>query len=491
VEREAQGALPHTEEKEKGRQKAEDPLTSLARSGGKPMVAKRIILLLDGTWNDADLGESDTNIVRMREIIARSLDAKSALIPHGTNALTASSDQKVVTGRTFQDVEHLVFYERGVGTGPLLDRMKGGSFGDGLAGNIRRAYKFLSFYYEKGDQIFVFGFSRGAYTARSLVGYIAAAGLLRREKCTPDLEAKAWEYYRTAPNDRMPGTWAELTPSVNDRGELKIDCLGVFDTVGALGVPLPAFYRVNRGRYEFHNVELSSITNVNLHAIAIDEHREPFEAAIWRKPKFKSFATVTEQVWFAGAHADIGGGYINEEDRLQKHPQALDDLPLDWMFKRLIAYFPDFSFNETCWKIITTDWAGGSQHEARNGIYKLMRRALRSIANHRVPTKSWRYEREVSRNRHDETIGEMIHASVIERLGQPVGGTFWSRKYNPRNLARILDAVKETYGISEKTQGQDNIIRIVGWDGKPLDPTLTAHRLSASQLLNAATQRLS
>jgi uncharacterized protein (DUF2235 family) len=106
------------------------------------MAAKRIILLLDGTWNDADLGASDTNIVRMREIIARSLDAKSAVIPQGTNALTSSSDQKVVAGRTFQNLEHLIFYERGVGTGPLLDRIKGGSFGDGLAGNIRRAYKF-------------------------------------------------------------------------------------------------------------------------------------------------------------------------------------------------------------------------------------------------------------------------------------------------------------------------------------------------------------
>jgi Uncharacterized alpha/beta hydrolase domain (DUF2235) len=454
------------------------------------MAAKRIILLLDGTWNDADLGATDTNIVRMREIIAHSLDIRSTLIPQGTNALTASADQKVVTGRTFQDVEHLVFYERGVGTGPLLDRIKGGSFGDGLAGNIRRAYKFLSFYYEKGDQVFIFGFSRGAYTARSLVGYIAAAGLLTREKCTPELESKAWDYYRTAPNDRMPGIWAELTPSVNDRNELRIDCLGVFDTVGALGVPLPQFYRVNRDRYEFHNVELSSITNVNLHAIAIDEHREPFEATIWRKPKFKAFATVTEQVWFPGAHADIGGGYIVEEDRLQKHSLALDDLTLDWMFKRLITYFPDFPFNASCWKIIAPDWAGAPQHEARKGIYKLMRRALRSIANYRVPTKYWRYEREVSRNRHDETIGEMIHSSVIERLGKPVSGILWKQKYQPRNLISILDAVRDTYGISGKTGTQESKIRIVGWDGKPLDPTVDTDRLAASQLLNAAIQRL-
>jgi hypothetical protein len=451
---------------------------------------KCIILLLDGTWNDADLGASDTNIVRLRQIIARSLDAKSKLVPKAINASTTSSDQRLVTGKTVQDVEHLVFYERGVGTGPLLDRIKGGSFGDGLAGNIRRAYKFLSFFYQPGDHVFIFGFSRGAYTARSLVGYIAAAGLLKREKCTTELEAKAWEFYRTAPNDRMPGIWTELTPSVNDRNELKIDCLGVFDTVGALGVPLPAFYRVNRERYEFHNVELSSITKVNLHAIAVDEHREPFGATIWRKPKFKSFATVTEQVWFAGAHSDVGGGYINEEDRITKHAQALDDLTLDWMLKRLINHFPDFPFSQSCWKAVESTWATASQHEARTGFYRLVPRALRSISNCRVPTKSWRYEREVSRNRHDESIGEMIHVSVIERLGTPVPGRLWTRKYAPQNFMNMLDALKATYGILKQVTKDDNAIRIVGWDGKPFDPKVDADRLLASQVLQAATQRL-
>jgi hypothetical protein len=264
----------------------------------------------------------------------------------------------------------------------------------------------------------------------------------------------------------------------------------VFDTAGALGVPLPQFYRVNRERYEFHNVELSSITNVNLHALAIDEHREPFEATIWRKPKFKSYATVTEQVWFAGAHADIGGGYIDEEDRVVMHPNALDDLSLDWMFKRVIHYFLDFPFDASCWKTIAPDWAGGLQHEPRKGIYRLMRRALRSIANHRAPIKPWQYEREVSRNRHDETISEMIHASAIERLGQPIYGKLWRGKYSPQNLLNLLDVVKSTYGMSEVKTKPKSSIRIVGWDGNPLDPSVDTDRVSARQLLRLATQRL-
>lgn len=454
------------------------------------MAAKCIILLLDGTWNDADLGTRYTNIVRLREIIARSLDVKSTLAHQVANATVPGANQKLVTGRTFQNVEYLVFYERGVGTGPLLDRIKGGSFGDGLAGNIRRAYKFLSFYYQPGDHVFIFGFSRGAYTARSLVGYIGAAGLLMRDKCTPVLEAKTWEYYRTAPNDRMPGIWSELTPLVHNREEFKIDCLGVFDTVGALGVPLPAFYRVNRERYEFHDVNLSSITKVNLHAIAMDEHRQPFEATIWRKPKFKSFATVTEQVWFAGSHSDVGGGYIDEELRLKRYPRALDDLTLDWMLKRLTVYFPNFPFNESCWKKIAPDWVAASQHEARTGFYKMIPPALRSISNCPVPVKDWRYEREVSRNRLNETIGEMIHVSVIERLGKPVRGRLWKRKYKPRNFVDMLDAVKNTYGMLKEAKTDVPSLQIVGWDGRPLDPTVDADRLLASQLLNAATQRL-
>jgi hypothetical protein len=119
-----------------------------------------------------------------------------------------------------------------------------------------------------------------------------------------------------------------------------------------------------------------------------------------------------------------------------------------------------------------------------------MRHALRSIANDRVPIKPWRYEREVSRSRHDETIGEMIHASVLERLGQSIRGTLWQRKYEPRNLLSLLDVVKKTYGMSEREDEAKNSIQIVGWDGNPLDPAVESDRLSAWQLLKVATQRL-
>jgi uncharacterized protein (DUF2235 family) len=336
--------------------------------------SRRLILLLDGTWNDSEFGPSDTNIVHLRTLISDYIGA--AVAPPEDRpppkALKEMVRATVSTGR-----ENLVFYERGVGTGTLIDRLSGGALGLGLDRNIRRAYRFLSFHYWPGDEIFIFGFSRGSYTARSLVGYIAAAGLLRRDVCNEENERLAWDFYRTHPNDRLSGVWSELTKLVHDRDQLQIACLAVFDTVGSLGVPLEAFVRVNREHFEFHNVELPSITRVNLHALAIDEHRWPFQASLWRQPQFKSVQTVTEQVWFPGAHADVGGGYTEEAKRKAKEGSYIEDIPLDWMIRRVKHHFSDFplrdfyvpspslhsSMEQHYW-----DWLHATQHDSRVGI---------------------------------------------------------------------------------------------------------------------------
>src|SRR5262249_46928822 len=135
------------------------------------------------------------------------------------------------------------------GTG-AHDRVSGGGFGAGLDLNIRRAYRFLSFHYVPGDEIFIFGFSRGSYTARSLTGYLGAVGLLRCEACTKETENQAWSFYRTPPNDRLSGVWKALEPLVHPRAEFRVRCLALFDTVGALGVPVERFRRLNRDQFE-------------------------------------------------------------------------------------------------------------------------------------------------------------------------------------------------------------------------------------------------
>jgi Uncharacterized alpha/beta hydrolase domain (DUF2235) len=449
------------------------------------MAKKRIILLLDGTWNDADSGPFETNIVRLRELIAKSLDHKSSLLGEATTTNT-----QIVAGRTYHnDVEHLVFYERGVGTGAPLDRFKGGAFGRGLEANIRQAYKFLSFYYETDDEIFVFGFSRGAYTARSLIGLIGAAGLLKRPHCTPELEQKVWDFYREAPTDRSPGIWCELSDFVHSRDSFRIQCVGVFDTVGALGIPLQLLWKSNRAKYEFHNVELSSTTNVNLHALAIDEHREPFQATVWRKPKFKSFATTTEQVWFAGVHADVGGGYIIEEARQGQPQPTLDDITLDWMLKRLIKHFPTFPIDLSYWKQIDQISALADQHESRKGYYRIMPRSVRSIGNLKVGVRKHRFEREVCRDRHAVTIGEGLHISALIRLGKIIQHGRRKKIYSPINLLAALPALSAIY--HDNTFSADPPIRVIDWSGETLDPAHDESKNAVIALIEQAKHRLS
>ena len=452
----------------------------VAFSGRTPMAKKRILLLLDGTWNDADSGSRDTNILRLRELIASSLDQHGA-VDEGTT--------KLVRGRSFQHTEYLVFYERGVGTGPFLDRFRGGAFGQGLSANVRRAYKFLSFYYTPGDEIFIFGFSRGAYTARSLVGLIGAAGLLKAQSCTPELEEKVWEFYRHDPNDRSPGIWCELTSYVYPRESFHIQCVAVFDTVGALGVPIAFFWRENRARFEFHNVDLSSITKINLHALAIDEHREPFQATVWRKPKFKTFQTRTEQVWFPGAHADVGGGYIAQEMRQAKDTIVLDDIALDWMLKRLAAHFPDFPIKFDIWTNRCRLSVLAPQHQSRRNYYRLLPFSLRSIANIPVGARKWMFEREVSRDRLGLSIGESVHISCLERLGQKVKNGRFTSVYAPRNLLAVMDVISATYAIPSKKMAQADL-RIVDWSGNNMDPNDPSSRGRVAELLLDAKKRL-
>ena len=448
---------------------------------------KHLILLLDGTWNDPDTGTRDSNIVRLRDIIDRSLD--TALDARASG----SPPQSLTTSRSFQgdDVEHLVFYERGVGTGPLFDIVGGGAFGDGLGDNVRRAYKFLSFHYQPGDLIFIFGFSRGAYTARSLAGYIHDAGLLMRDACTPDLEAQAWAYYRTPAHDRQPGAWSQLTPYVFDRALLTIECVGVFDTVGALGIPLPFFWSANRQRYGFHDVNLNTIVRINLQALAIDEHRAPFEAAVWRKMPFKQYGGRVEQVWFAGSHADIGGGWIVEAERAVRNPQALDDLALDWMLKRLNALCPGFPADrQKAWKHVDKAWSLAPQHEARTFVWQGLMACERAIANHPPKVSRWNYECVGNHDRHAEPLAEMLHVSAIERLGCEAMTDDDGNVYRPRNLMAVFDSLCATYDFVPGLAKPGFDIRIVDWDGHDLAPFKPTERQRAVELLRSARQRL-
>ncbi|WP_186416718.1 DUF2235 domain-containing protein [Bosea sp. CS1GBMeth4] len=273
--------------------------------GEKPL--RRHLIFLDGTWNSDDREGEQTHIVRLRNLAMPKIRAPG---PDGTSG-------KVLCLQS-------IYYDSGVGTGlSRLDRFVGGALGAGLSTNIRQAYRYLSAVYRAGDEICVFGFSRGAYSARSLVGYIAAAGLLKRRYCTPAAEAAAWAYYRIPPKQRYPGSNAARDGLVHEN--VRVRAMGIFDTVGALGIPSTWARTINRLFLQFHDTEVSRIVDYAFHALAIDEKREPFQAAVWQRPRHEEFKRI-EQVWFPGVHSDIGGGYSEHR---------LGDIALTWMIERL------------------------------------------------------------------------------------------------------------------------------------------------------------
>lgn len=259
---------------------------------------KRLVLCCDGTWNSADKED------------------------HGKPCVTNVVEIAFRIAKRDGDTLQILCYDQGVGTGNLLDHLSGGAFGDGLIDNIYDGYRFLIANYEPDDEIFLFGFSRGAFTARSMSGMIRKCGILKRESVEHYREALALYKDGQHPDDPGPRQFREQH-SVCGGENIGIKMVGVWDTVGALGIPLRGLRWMTRKEYQFHNTELSGSVKFAFHALSIDEHRAPFAPTLWTaKPKD---GQVVEQTWFCGAHSDVGGGY---EER------GLSDIALRWMIEK-------------------------------------------------------------------------------------------------------------------------------------------------------------
>jgi uncharacterized protein (DUF2235 family) len=264
---------------------------------------KRLVVCCDGTWNSADQSRNGeacpTNVTKVHRAVAD-------------------------TGR--DGVRQLATYHEGVGV-RRFQRLRGGAGGYGLSKHVRDAYTWLVTNFEPGDEIFLFGFSRGAYTARSVGGLIRTCGILRPDQVGRVKEA--YGLYRKAQGD--PDIPEALALRAEHAEETRIRFMGVWDTVGALGIPLSGARFVNllNRRYTFHNVTLSSRVDAAYQALAVDERRGPFAPAVWRQSQEGTGSTQKlEQVWFAGVHSDIGGGYADSR---------LADLSLRWMAERATA----------------------------------------------------------------------------------------------------------------------------------------------------------
>lgn len=360
-------------------------------------MKKNLAIFLDGTWNAPG---DNTNVWRLKVMVA---------------------------GATAAGVPQLGYYDTGVGT-KWNERLRGGTLGAGLSLNIREAYQWLVEQYDDDDDVYVFGFSRGAYTARSLAGLIVKCGLLRPGAALT--VQQIYERYQLGKgatplheidfikkNNKRELTAAERALHMNSR-RIPIKMIGVWDTVGALGIPWTNAPLVGRGNFYFHNTNPSVLFEHAYHALAIDEHRAPYKATLWTRFKPASPApaqppiapappaaaavqrnNIVEQRWFVGAHSNVGGGYTDDE---------LGQIPLAWLQEKARACGLAFR-NQTQ---LTGDEFKGTPTDSYaaflKGFYKIVRfgkRYYRPIGADARAVKGGT----------SQPINEWIDASVFQR----------------------------------------------------------------------------
>lgn len=330
---------------------------------------KRIVICADGTWN------------RPEEDLSKDLPTNVLRVARGILPLDEDGVQQVV------------FYDWGIGA----DRKKfsGAAFGEGINKNIQDAYRFIVQNYEPGDELFLFGFSRGAYTVRSLSGLINNCGILRRSQAQR-IQA-AFDFYKrrdVRPSSDKATRWRRRYAVGGIRAEVRF--IGVWDTVGALGIPLRVLGFLDE-EHTFHDKEIGSNVRVARHALAIDEKRKDFEPTIWDA---KSGLDL-QQVWFAGAHADVGGSTAPD-----RGGALLSDLPLQWMMGE--AQEAGLRLEKHLWRGLKPS-AVAYEHPSLKGFYHLLGRRDR-----RIPLRHW------------------LHPSVRERHQK-------MRGWRPETLQRYLE----------------------------------------------------
>ena len=359
---------------------------------------KRIVICADGTWNQRDQVKAKTGSEGGVDKASSDPTRRRSSNRRPTNVTKLA---RAVLPRAPDGVDQVVYYHSGVGTGGPLDKLTGGAFGNGMEANIREMYRFIVYNHVQGDELYFFGFSRGAFTVRTLAGFMNKLGLVskaddyyvpdlyacyEKKGAGPDSEEWKWAFHRV--NQAL---WRPCPP---------IKFIGVWDTVGSLGAPGLLGRIFNRNRYGYHDVSLNEHIQNAVHAMAIDERRGPFLPTLWERPKGWTGQLV--QAWFAGVHSDIGGGY---------RPDGLANEALHWLVEHAerlglaldagyLAPFKPF-FNSTA-------------HDSMGLMYRVgaVDRPIGKFRAH----------------------GEAIHQSALDRM------RYADCAYAPANLRACMDA---------------------------------------------------
>jgi uncharacterized protein (DUF2235 family) len=290
------------------------PDNSNALRGKAATMPKRIVICSDGTGNSSIKGRG-TNVFKLFEAID-------------------------LNGHRF-DAElqpQIALYDDGVGTETFKPiKVFAGMTGFGLSRNVRQLYKELARVYDPGDEIWLFGFSRGAFTVRTLAGMIARCGVLDLDKLPErtarSLEAavrRAYRFHRQCFRTKLaslvfgpardPGDSFKKQHSVDY--DVRIRFMGVWDTVDAVGLPfhLSDILNTTVYRFKFPDYKLSPLVDEARHALSLDDDRLSFKPLLWDERG--ETGDRIQQVWFAGAHSNVGGGYPK---------QGMSLVALDWM----------------------------------------------------------------------------------------------------------------------------------------------------------------
>lgn len=352
---------------------------------------KRLALFLDGTWNDIS---TNTNVWRMM-------------------ALCQSHDEKGTEQRTYYDVG--------------VSGVRGGGFGKGLVENVLEAYQWVVKNFEEGDEIFLFGFSRGAYTARTLAGFVAKYGVLNAgsplgigqlfERYQDDTKPTLYELDNLADN-------GEFSLSVEDKWirqfciHSHIKMVGVWDTVGALGIPVGSIDGYSKSTMKWMHTGLRTPIQNAFHVLAVDEHRGKFAPTLWtvkRTTKHSRTIKNIEQRWFPGAHANVGGGYYSD---------PLTQRPLRWMMAKAKNLGLEFKRMPAQLNDIHNAKIADSYKEFIKGLYRLTSsRYYRPIG---IGTK-------VVENVESYPLFETIDSSVFDRMKH-------NAQYRPANILAWIEA---------------------------------------------------
>ena len=330
-----------------------------------------IVICADGTWN------------RPEEDLQRD---------YPSNVLKLARSIRPVAGSLTQHV----FYDWGLGS--YHHALTAGATGRGLHKNILDAYRYIVQNYTDGDRLFLFGFSRGAYTVRALCGLINNCGILKRPQAR--LIQRAWEIYKSPAKTNHPeGKAATEFRQQYAHRRRGIAFVGVWDTVGALGIPF-SLIGLLESHDEFYDTKLCRNVEVARHALAIDEQREDFEPTIWlTRPD-----TDMKQVWFAGVHGDIGGSYGPDPAT----GAEASDSALAWMLDEALAAGLQL---EPHLHSGISDGVLAPLHRSRRHVYRLKRPLHRQLLIPGVPV--------------------LIHPSVQRRYQQ-------DETYRPRQLRELL-----------------------------------------------------